>query len=153
MQQRTYTPKQHEMADRWWVVDAEGQTLGRLCSRIASVLRGKHRTDFTPHVKHNDHVIVVNARHVRVTGSKMKNKRYYRHSGYPGGLREVTLERMLATHPERVVQLAVRGMLPPNRLRRQLMNNLRVYSGPEHPHQAQSPRPLGELFAAPEGEA
>ncbi len=153
MGQKTYTAKQHEMDDRWWVVDAEGQTLGRLCSRIASVLRGKHRPDFTPHVDPGEHVIVVNARRIVVTGSKLADKQYYRHSGYPGGLREVSLARLLASHPERVIELAVRGMLPANRLRRHLMRNLKVYAGPEHPHEAQQPRPLGELFAVPEGEA
>lgn len=153
MGQKTYVAKQHEVRPRWWLVDAQGQTLGRLCTRIATVLRGKHRADFTPHVDHGDRVIVVNADRLVVTGRKLSDKRYYRHSGYPGGLRFETLAEMLASHPERVITLAVRGMLPRNRLRRTLMRHLKVYAGPEHPHQAQQPRPLSEAFGRQEGEA
>lgn len=142
MRVRTYTPKVEEITPRWWVVDAEGQTLGRLASVIAQILRGKHRPEFTPHLDLRDYVVVVNAGRIRVTGDKLAQKMYYRHSGYPGGLRERPLSEMLDKHPDRVLKLAVRGMLPRNILGRHLLDKLKVYGGPEHPHAAQGPRPL-----------
>ena len=125
---------------RWWVVDAEGQTLGRLASRVAQILRGKHRPDYAPHLDMGDHVVVINAAKVRFTGAKAEQKIYYRHSGFPGGLREETLGRLLARRPERVLRLAVRGMLPRHRLGRKLLKKLKVYAGPDHPHYGQSPQ-------------
>jgi large subunit ribosomal protein L13 len=139
---RTFTQKTANIERNWYVVDAEGETLGRLASRIAPILRGKHKPTFTPHLDCGDFVIVVNAEKVRVTGNKLDQKRYYRHTGYPGGLRSVSLRDQLATHPERVVQAAVRGMLPKNRLGRRMIKKLKVYPGGSHPHQAQQPTEL-----------
>ncbi len=127
---------------RWYVVDAEGQVLGRMACEIARVLRGKHKPSFSPHADGGDFVIVVNAKRVKVTGAKETDKRYYRHSGYPGGLRVRTLSEMREKKPEAVVRLAVKGMLPRNRLGKGQLGKLKVYSGPEHPHQAQLPMPL-----------
>ncbi len=124
------------------MVDADGQTLGRLASRIALILRGKHRPQFAPHFDPGDHVVVVNASRLRLTGRKLQQKTYQRYSGYPGGLKAVRLSRLMDTHPERVVEMAVRGMLPKNRLGRQLLRHLRVYRGPDHPHVAQNPQPI-----------
>ena len=130
-------------ADRsWYVVDARDQTLGRLASQVAQVLRGKHKPIFTPHADTGDFVIVVNASEVKLTGRKREDKLYYRHSGYPGGIRSVTAGRLLETHPERVVERAVQGMLPKPRLGRKLFSKLRVYGGADHPHAAQKPEPL-----------
>lgn len=126
----------------WFVIDADGQTLGRLATRIATVLRGKHKTDFTPHVDNGDYVVVLNAEKVHLTGRKLDQKHYYRYSGHPGGLRATTARQMLATHPERVIQFAVKGMLPKNRLARQVFGKLKVYAGAEHPHTAQQPQPF-----------
>jgi large subunit ribosomal protein L13 len=123
-------------------VDAEGETLGRLASRIAPILKGKHKPVDTPHLDCGDYVIIVNAEKVRVTGRKMDQKFYYRHSGYPGGLRSISLKDQLAKHPERVLQAAIRGMLPKNKLGRRMLKKLKVYAGDSHPHQAQQPRPL-----------
>ncbi len=134
---KTYTLKAKEVQERWHVLDAEGRPLGRLASEAAQLLRGKHRPTFTPHMDNGDFVIVVNASRVKVTGAKTQQKVYYRHSGYPGGLKETVLARMLETRPERVIQQAVKGMLPHNRLGRLLLRHLKVYSGPEHPHDAQ----------------
>ena len=132
-----------EDADRrWYVVDARGQILGRMASRIATVLRGKHKPIFTPHADTGDFVIVINAREVALTGKKREDKVYHRHSGYPGSIRSVTAGRLLETHPERVVERAVEGMLPRTRLGRKLLGKLRVYGGPKHPHAAQKPEPL-----------
>lgn len=139
---KTYVPDRAATAATWWVVDAAGQNLGRTATQIAAVLRGKHRPDFAPHLDLGDHVVVVNASAIAVTGNRLADKRYYRHSGYPGGLRERTLGELLAAQPDRVVKLAVRGMLPRGRLGRQLLGKLRVYGGPEHPHAAQSPQPM-----------
>lgn len=127
---------------RWYVIDAEGQVLGRIATEIARVLRGKHKPSFSPHVDGGDFVIVVNAKRVKLTGAKETDKRYYRHSGYPGGLRVRTLSEMREKKPEAVVQLAVKGMLPKNRLGKGQLGKLKVYAGPEHPHQAQLPMPL-----------
>jgi large subunit ribosomal protein L13 len=139
---RTYRCKKEEIERDWYVVDAEGQTLGRLASRIATILRGKHKPIYTPHLDCGDFVIVLNADKVRVTGRKMDQKFYYRYSGYPGGLSQISLRDQLARHPERVLQAAIRGMLPKNKLGRQMIKKLKVYAGDEHPHQAQRPKPL-----------
>ena len=139
---KTYAVKAAEIEREWWVVDAEGANLGRLASEIAKVLRGKHKPTFTPGLDVGDFVIVVNADKVAVTGNKLQDKRYYRYSQYPGGLRSRTLEEMLERFPERVIQHAVRGMLPKNRLGRQLLKKLKVYAGGEHPHGAQKPKQL-----------
>ena len=140
--QKTFTPRPSDVDRHWWVVDADGLPLGRLASEVASVLRGKNKPTFAPHFDMGDFVVVVNAAKVQITGEKATQKRYYRHSGYPGGLRENTFEQMLAKFPERVVEQAVRGMLPRNRLGRQMYRKLKVYRGPQHPHSAQSPKPL-----------
>ncbi len=139
---KTYSAKPHEVERTWFVVDAEGKTLGRLATEIAKILRGKHKPSYTPHVDTGDYVVVVNADKVRVTGKRLDQKIYYRHSGYMGGLKAVSLRRMLETHPERVIESAVKGMLPKNRLGRVMYKKLKVYASPEHPHQAQQPQPL-----------
>jgi len=139
---RTFTAKQAEIERGWYVVDARGQTLGRLASKIAPILKGKHKTIYTPHLDCGDFVIVVNAEKVRVTGRKLDQKFYHRYSGYPGGLTSISLRDQLEKHPERVLQAAVRGMLPKNKLGRQMIKKLKVYAGNEHPHQAQQPTPL-----------
>jgi large subunit ribosomal protein L13 len=139
---RTYVPKAAEVQRDWYVVDAAGKNLGRLAARIATILRGKHKAEFTPSLDMGDFVIVVNAEKVALTGRKREQKGYYHHTGYMGGLRYIPFERMIASYPERVIQAAVRGMLPRNRLGRALLRKLKVYAGPEHPHQAQQPKPL-----------
>lgn len=139
---RTYSAKPQEIQREWFVIDAQGQTLGRLATQVATILRGKHKPFYTPHIDCGDFVIVVNAEKVRVTGKKLDQKIYYRHSGYPGGLKQISLRRQLALHPERVIEAAVRGMLPKNRLGRRLFKKLKVYAGPTHPHQAQKPKVL-----------
>lgn len=140
MKTHIVTPDQITRA--WFVVDAEDQTLGRLASRIAQILRGKHKPIYTPHLDTGDYVVVVNAEKVRLTGRKIDQKRYYRHSGYPGGLKETPVRKMLDTHPERVVEYAVWGMMPKGKLGRHMVKKLHVYAGGEHPHSAQQPRPL-----------
>ena len=139
---KTYSAKVSEIEREWFVVDAAGKNLGRLATQIATVLRGKHKPTFTPSMDVGDFVIVINADKITVTGNKLAQKMYYRYSGYPGGLKAVSLERMLATHPTRVIEHAVRGMLPKNRLGRKLFRKLKVYAGAKHPHQAQQPTPL-----------
>ena len=139
---KTYNAKPGDVERRWYVVDADGQTLGRLATRIADTLRGKDKAQYTPHVDTGDFVVVVNAEKVRVTGNKLDQKRYYRHSGYPGGLRSRTLREQLERRPTEVIRKAVKGMLPRNRLARQQINKLKIYAGPEHPHEAQAPQPL-----------
>ncbi|HET7700383.1 MAG TPA: 50S ribosomal protein L13 [Candidatus Limnocylindria bacterium] len=139
---RTYTPKASEIQREWRVVDADGATLGRLATQIATLLRGKHRVTFAPHLDSGDPVIVVNAARIKVTGNKLQDKMYVRHSGYPGGFRAENLEKLLARRPEEVIRRAVRGMLPQNRLGEQMMRKLHVYAGAEHPHAAQKPQPL-----------
>ncbi|MEA2468757.1 MAG: large subunit ribosomal protein [Thermoleophilaceae bacterium] len=134
------TPANRER--NWLVVDATGQTLGRLATQIADTLRGKRKPEYTPHCDVGDFVIVVNAEKVSVTGNKRQEKRYYRHSGFPGGLRSRTFEEMIERRPEEVLRLAVKGMLPRNRLGRQQLRKLKIYAGPEHPHQAQQPAPM-----------
>ncbi|MFS8641186.1 MAG: 50S ribosomal protein L13 [Symbiobacteriaceae bacterium] len=139
---RTYMAKPQDVERKWYVVDAEGKTLGRLASKVAAILRGKHKPTFTPHVDCGDYVIIVNAEKIQVTGKKRTDKVYYRHSGYPGGLKATTFEQMIARRPERVLELAIKGMLPHNRLGRRMYRKLKVYAGPEHPHAAQKPEPL-----------
>jgi len=139
---RTYMAKPGEIDRRWYVVDARGKVLGRLATRVAMVLRGKQKPQFTPHVDTGDFVIVVNAQKVRLTGKKLRQKIYYRSSGYPGGLKATSAGTMLKTHPERVIQHAVRGMLPKTKLGDALYRKLKVYAGEKHPHEAQKPVPL-----------
>jgi len=139
---KTYSAKPNEIEQKWYVVDAEGKTLGRLSTEIARILRGKHKPIYTPHIDTGDYVIVINADKVRVTGKRLDQKIYYRHSGYMGGLTAISLRRMLETHPERVIEHAVKGMLPKNRLGRQMYKKLKVYASPDHPHKAQQPQPL-----------
>jgi len=143
---KTYYPKASEIERKWFVVDANGENLGRLATRIAAVLLGKHKPTFTPGVEMGDYVIVVNAERVTVTGtkttSKMDSKVYYRHSGYPGGLKSITLRDQLRRFPDRVIRAAVWGMLPHNRMGRSLLKRLKVYAGPDHPHGMQKPEPL-----------
>jgi large subunit ribosomal protein L13 len=139
---KTYVAKPGEVERKWYVVDAADLTLGRLATRIATVLRGKHKPQYTPHEDVGDFVVVVNAEKIHVTGGKLDQKKYYRHTGYPGGIREISLRRQLKLHPERVITHAVKGMLPRGPLGRQQLKKLKVYSGPQHPHQAQQPLPL-----------
>lgn len=136
----TYMAKPNEVERKWYVIDAAGQTLGRLASQAAALIRGKHKPQFTPHVDTGDFVIIVNADKVRLTGKKLLNKKYYRHSGHPGGLKVTTAGDMLKNNPARMVELAVHGMLPKNRLGERLKLKLKVYAGPDHPHQAQNPQ-------------
>ncbi len=138
----TYVTKPGSVEREWYVVDAGGKTLGRLASQVAAILRGKHKPQFSPAVDAGDYVIIINAEKIRVTGRKLEQKKYYRHSGYPGGLTEITLADQLERHPTRVIKSAVRGMLPRNRLGRKQLKNLKVYAGSEHPHQAQQPKRL-----------
>ena len=141
--EKTYVTKREDVEREWYVVDASGQTLGRLATRVARVLRGKHKPVYSPSVDTGDYVVVVNAERIHVTGRKLDQKIYYRHSGYPGGLKEITLRNLLQKHPTRVIEHAVRGMLPKNRLGRRMFKKLKVYAGPDHPHAAQQPKPLG----------
>lgn len=138
----TYSTKPAEIERQWFVVDARGQTLGRLASEIAKILKGKHKPIYAPHLDTGDFVIVINAEKVHVTGKKMDQKMYYRHSGYPGGLTSITLREQLKRHPTRVIRSAVKGMLPHNRLGRATLRKLKVYAGDAHPHEAQQPKPL-----------
>lgn len=139
---KTYSAHPGEVPRNWLLVDAEGQTLGHMASAIATRLRGKHKAEYTPHVDTGDFVVVINADKVRVTGKKVTGKIYHSHSGYPGGLKSLSFEQMLARSPERVVRLAVRGMMPRNRLGRAMLKKLKVYAGGEHPHSAQQPQTL-----------
>jgi large subunit ribosomal protein L13 len=139
---KTYTPKKSDIQHRWWVVDAEGKVLGRLASEIAKVLRGKNKPIFTPHLDVGDYVVVINAEKVRLTGNKADEKTYFRHTGYMGSERHIPFRDMLESHPERVIELAVKGMLPKNNLGRLMRRKLKVYRGPTHPHEAQLPQPL-----------
>ena len=142
MTYKTFVTKPDDIEREWWVVDAEGQTLGRLATQIATILRGKNKPTFAPNVDAGDFVIVVNCGKIRVTGNKMDDKLYYRHSGYNGGLKSITLRRQLDKHPDRVIQEAVRGMLPKNALGRKMLKKLKIYEGDTHPHAAQNPKPL-----------
>jgi large subunit ribosomal protein L13 len=140
--EKTYSAKPADIERNWYVVDAKDQTLGRLATRIATILKGKHKAIYAPHMDAGDFVIVINADKVHVTGRKMEQKMYYRHSGYPGGLTEISLRDQLVKHPTRVVERAVWGMLPKNALGRQMFRKLKVYAGPDHPHAAQKPKAL-----------
>jgi large subunit ribosomal protein L13 len=146
---KTYSAKPGEIGRRWYVVDAEDQVLGRLATRIATVIRGKHKPPFTPHVDVGDFVVVINAEKIRLTGQKLDDKLFRRHSGYPGGLTEIPYRRLLATHPERAIERAVWGMLPKGRLGRQLKSKLKVYAGPTHPHESQKPEVLAPTGPIP----
>ena len=139
---KTLSVRPQDVEHDWYVVDAENQTLGRLAAALARRLRGKHKASYTPHVDTGDYIVVVNADKVRVTGKKQTDKIYYRHSGYPGGIKAARFEEMIAKHPERVIEKAVKGMLPRNPLGRAVFRKLKVYAGSEHPHAAQQPKPL-----------
>ena len=139
---KTYVEKPQTVVHDWCLVDATDKTLGRLASKLASRLRGKHKPEFTPHVDTGDHMVVINAEKIRVTGRKLDNKIYYHHTGYIGNLKSITLGKLLAEHPERVIQSAVKGMLPRNPLGRAMYRKLHVYAGPKHPHAAQQPKEL-----------
>ena len=139
---KTYTTKPSDITRKWYVVDAQGKTLGRLATRVASILKGKHKPEYSPHMDVGDFVVIINADKIHVTGRKMDQKIYYRHSGYPGGLSKITLRNQLVRYPTRAVELAVRGMLPRNRLGRKMLRKLKVYASPEHPHAAQKPEKL-----------
>ncbi len=133
----TYAVKQTDIQRKWYLVDAQGQVLGRLASRVAQILRGKHKPLYSPHLDVGDHVVVINAEKIRVTGKKFSQKQYYYHTGYPGGLRSVPFSKCLSEKPTRVLEKAIKGMLPHNKLGRKMFGKLRVYAGPEHPHRAQ----------------
>lgn len=139
---KTYNLKTENRNRQWYIVDAENQILGRLSSVIATKLRGKDKPDFTPHIDNGDFIVVVNAEKIKVTGTKMRDKKYYRHSGYPGGLKETNLKTLLEKKPETAIYQAVKGMLPKNRLGRAQLKKLKIYSGPDHPHRAQQPMTL-----------
>jgi len=139
---KTKTLKISEIEKNWWVADAESQVLGRLASKIAQVLRGKHKVNFVPHMDNGDCVVVVNAEKVMVTGNKEENKLYFRHTGYVGGVKMTSLAHLRRTYPERIIEKAVKGMLPHNKLGRRMLGHLKVYAGPDHPHVAQDPKTL-----------
>jgi len=139
---KTLSIKQSEIEKKWWIADANGQVLGRFASRIAQVLRGKHKSNFTPHMDMGDCVVVINAEKVRLSGNKETKKTYFRHTGYPGGGKETTLQQLRRVYPERIIINAIKGMLPHNRLGRKVLSHLKVYAGDEHPHVAQQPREL-----------
>jgi large subunit ribosomal protein L13 len=138
----TFMAKKEDVQRSWYLVDAENKVLGRLASELAKILRGKKKPDFTPHVDTGDYVVVINAEKVNLTGNKLKDKVYYRHSGYPGGIKSMTAEDLQAKRPEDLIRIAVKGMLPKNRLGRKVFKKLKVYAGAEHPHQAQQPKPI-----------
>lgn len=144
---RTFSPKPSDIQRAWHVIDAEGIVLGRLASEVASILRGKHKPIYAPHVDTGDHVVVINGSKLAITPTKLASKRYYRHSGYPGGLRSETLAELLGRNPERVIRLAVKGMLPKGPLGRQMLRKLKIYSDAEHPHAAQQPQPRELTYA------
>jgi large subunit ribosomal protein L13 len=138
--QKTYIPKAGDISHEWYLVDASGETLGRLAAAISRIILGKNKPNFTPGVDTGDFVVVINAERIRVTGNKLEDKTYNHHSGYPGGLKTVTLRQQLVSHPDRVIRAAVWGMLPHNKLGRELIKKLKIYAGPEHPHEAQNPK-------------
>lgn len=140
--QKTHQVKESEIDRQWWVVDAEGLVLGRLAAQVAHVLRGKHKATFTPHLDTGDHVVIINASKVKLTGAKLEQKIWYRHSGFPGGLRELSYAKLMAERPALVVEKAIKGMLPHGSLGRKMSTKLNIYAGGEHPHQAQKPQPL-----------
>ncbi len=139
---KTVTPKIQDIERKWYIVDARNQILGRLATQVARILKGKHKPIYTPHLDVGDHVIIINADKVRVTGRKAQQKHYKRYSGYPSGLKEIPYEKMMATHPERILEHAIKGMLPKNRLGRKMYKKLKVYAGDKHPHGAQKPEEL-----------
>ena len=139
---KTFSAKAHEVKRDWYIVDATGKMLGRVATEIARRLRGKHKAEYTPHVDTGDYIIVVNAEKIAVSGRKFKEKMYYRHTGYPGGIKGVPFDKLQQTHPERIIELAVKGMLPKNILGREMYRKLKVYAGGEHPHTAQQPKEL-----------
>lgn len=141
---KTYSPKPAELTHEWYLVDAEGQTLGRLSAQLATTIMGKRKVRYSAHLDCGDNVVVINAAKIAVTGNKLNDKKYYHHSGYPGGIKETNLAALLEKHPERAIEHAVAGMVPKNRLHDDRMRRLKVYAGPEHPHAGQSPKPLGE---------
>ena len=143
IRQKMYQPKNSELKPEWQVVDAEGKTLGRLSSEIATILQGKHRPGYVSYLNTGDYVVVINAEKIRVTGNKLEQKKYYRHSGYHGGLKETTLQELLSTYPERVIQQSVKGMLPKNTPGKRMLSRLKVYGGESHPHGAQVNRTKG----------
>jgi len=138
---KTHTPRADEIDRKWWLIDATDKPLGRLATELARLLRGKHKAMFTPHLDTGDYVVILNASKVRLTGKKADQKTYFRHTGYMGGEKFIPFRRMIATHPERVIELAVKGMLPKNALGREMRSKLKVYRGAEHPHQGQNPQP------------
>ena len=139
---RTYSPKPADIQRAWFVADADGQVLGRLATQVATVLRGKHKPEFTPHVDTGDYIVIVNVEKLRVTGAKAQDKKYYRHSTYPGGIYETNFTKLQQRHPDRVLKLAVKGMLPKGRLGYAMIKKLKIYAGAEHPHSAQNPQPF-----------
>ncbi|NDY96041.1 50S ribosomal protein L13 [Wenzhouxiangella limi] len=139
---KTYSAKPQDIRRQWHLVDADGKTLGRLATEIARRLRGKHKPEYTPHMDTGDYIVVVNAEKVHVTGNKLADKMYYRHTGYIGNLKSTNLEKLLASHPDRVIQQAVKGMMPKGPLGRSMLAKLKIYAGGEHPHTAQQPQPL-----------
>lgn len=148
----TFTAKPIDIQHEWYIVDATGKTLGRLATRIATILRGKHKPIYTPHMDTGDYVVVVNVEKIAVTGNKVKDKTYYSHSGYPGGIKSITFEKLVQEHPERILQLAVKRMLPKGPLGNAMFSKLKVYAGKEHPHAAQLPKPLFNLQEKTSGE-
>jgi large subunit ribosomal protein L13 len=141
---KTYSPKPTDLTHEWYLVDADGQNLGRLSARLATAIMGKRKVRYSAHLDCGDNVVVINAAKIAVTGNKLTDKKYYHHSGYPGGIKETSLEQLLEKHPERAIEHAVAGMVPKNRLHDDRMRRLKVYAGPEHPHAGQNPKPLGE---------
>ena len=141
---KTYSPKPSEITHDWYIIDAEGQTLGRLATLVATYLLGKHKVQFSPHLDCGDNIVIINAAKITVTGNKLEDKKYYRHSGYPGGIKETSLAELLARNPASALEKAITGMLPKNRLTDDRLRRLKVYPGIEHPHAPQSPKPLGD---------
>ncbi len=139
---QTFSPKKEDIQRKWFLVDAKGQTLGKLATKIANIIRGKNKTIFAPHVDCGDFVVVINAKEIHLTGNKTDKKKYYRHTRYPGGLREETASEVLIKHPERVLERAIAGMIPTNKLKQDILSKLKVYAGAEHQHEAQKPEPL-----------
>ena len=139
---KTFSTKAHEVKRDWYIIDASNKTLGRLAAKIAHRLRGKHKAEYTPHVDTGDYIVVTNVETIKVTGRKFKDKIYYNHTGFPGGIKEITFEKLQAKHPERVLERAVKGMLPKNSLGRDMFRKLKIYVGSEHPHEAQQPKQL-----------
>lgn len=140
---KTYSPKPTELTHEWYIIDAEGQTLGRLATLVATYLMGKHKVRYAAHLDCGDNIVIINAEKIAVTGNKLEDKKYYRHSGYPGGIKETNLSTLLERHPTQALEKAIAGMLPKNRLHDDRLYRLKVYAGAEHPHAGQNPKPLG----------